>query len=269
MQPRIPGRDFCGVVIEGPANLVGREVWGTGGDVGFTGDGSHAEFMVIPAEAAVPKPGTLTFEEAASVGVNFVTAYEGLVTRAKVQPAETVLVTGARGGVGSAVLELGWALGAKRIAVDRTPSDASASEAANLLGYLSTTQPGGNRTARELTGGRGVDVAFDCLGGEVFDPVLSTLGQAGRQVAITSVGTRRVSFDLRDFYHRSLTLLGVDSRALTVTDCARILNSLLPLFEAGRLKAARIAKRGSLQEARELYAYVSKGGGGKAVLVFD
>jgi NADPH2:quinone reductase len=59
--PRIPGRDFSGVVVEGPPNLLGMEVWGTGGDIGFTRDGSHAEFILIPVEAAVPKPSTLTF----------------------------------------------------------------------------------------------------------------------------------------------------------------------------------------------------------------
>lgn len=267
--PRTPGRDFSGVVVDGPPNLLRMEVWGTGGDVGFTRDGSHAEFILIPADAAVPKPAALTFEEAACVGVNFVTAYEGLVARASVQPGETVLVTGARGGVGSAVLELGQALGARLIAADRTPFDAAGFRNIELAGYVNTTQKQWCDDVREIVGGKGVDVAFDCVGGDLFEPVLSTLSQLGRQVAITSVGSRRVSFDLLDFYHRRLTLLGVDSRALTVTDCARLLNSLSPLFGAGRLKAARIAKRGSLQDAAELYAHAGKGGEGKAVLLFD
>src|SRR5579872_6867735 len=99
--PRTPGRDFAGVIVDGPASLRSMEVWGTGGDVGFTRDGSHAEFIIIPAAAAAPKPKNLSFEEASCVGTNFVTAYEGLVNRAKVQAGETVLVTGARGGVGS------------------------------------------------------------------------------------------------------------------------------------------------------------------------
>ena len=61
--PRIPGRDFAGIVVDGPAGLRGVQVWGTGGDIGFTRDGSHAEFIVIPAEAVVSKPANLTFEE--------------------------------------------------------------------------------------------------------------------------------------------------------------------------------------------------------------
>ena len=267
--PRIPGRDFAGIVVDGPAGLRGVQVWGTRGDIGFTRDGSHAEFIVIPAEAVVSKPANLTFEEAACVGVNFVTAYEGIAARGQVRAGETVLVTGARGGVGQAVLLLGQALGAKLIAVDRKPFDAGAYEGVDLLGYIDTSRQDLHDAVRELTGGKGVGLAFDCVGGELFEPVLSTLARSGRQIVIASVGTRRVSFDLRDFYHSRLTLMGVDSRVLTVTACAKLLNLMAPLFAEGGLKPAKISKRGSLQNARELYSYVSGSGAGKAVFVFD
>ncbi len=265
--PRTPGRDFSGVVVEGPRGFLGREVWGSGGEVGFTRDGSHAQFLTVPSAAAIAKPAKLTFEEAACVGLNFVTAYEGLVARANAQAGETVMVTGARGGVGMAVLQLGEALGAKLIAVDRTSLDVSAFEGVDLAGAANTNDKQWTQAVREMTGGKGVDVVFDCVGGDVFEPALSTLGKQGRQVAITSVSSRRVSFDLLDFYHRRLTLLGVDSRALTVTDCAGILEKLAPLFEKGALRAARIGKRGSLDDAVELYAHAGSGGAGKAVFV--
>ena len=87
--PRTPGRDFAGVVVDGPAALVGMEVWGTGaGTSGLTRDGSHAESIVIPAAAAVRKPLSLKCEEAACAGVNFVTAYEGLVARGRSKRAK-------------------------------------------------------------------------------------------------------------------------------------------------------------------------------------
>src|SRR5260370_5318694 len=117
--PRIPGRDFAGIVVDGPADLLGTEVWGTGGDVGFTRDGTHAEFIVVPVEAVTPKPHSLSFEQAACVGVNFVTAYLGVATRAKVQPGETLLVTGARGGVWAAELRLRQSLKRLLIASER------------------------------------------------------------------------------------------------------------------------------------------------------
>ncbi len=267
--PRVPGRDFAGTVVKGPADLLGVNVWGTGGDIGFTRDGSHAEFIVIPSSAVAPKPANLSVEEAACVGVNFVTAYEGIVVRAKVQAGETLLVTGARGGVGQAVLFLGQALGAKLIAVDRKPLDAGAYEGVDLLGHIDSARHPLGEAVRELTGGKGADVAFDCVGGELFEPVLSTLAPLGRQLVIASVGPRRVSFDLRDFYHRRSTLMGVDSRALTVTDCAQILNLMSPLFVDGRLRPVKISRRGLLRDAHELYSYVNRSGGGKAVFIFE
>jgi len=267
--PRVPGRDFAGIVVDGPANLVGTEVWGTGGDVGFTRDGSHAEFITIPMEAASPKPHNLTFEQAACVGVNFATAYQGLIRCAKLQVNETLLVTGARGGVGSAVLQLGQTLNAKLIAVDRKPFAPEVFEVVKLFGYVDTSQVKLGEAVRQITNETGVDVVFDCVGGELFEPALSTLRPLGRHVAITSVGMRRVSFDLLDFYHRRLTLFGVDSRALTVTNCAKLLASMSPLFEAGRLRPSRISKRGILRDAYELYSFVAEGGDGKAVLITD
>jgi NADPH:quinone reductase len=264
--PRIPGRDFAGIVVDGPTSLLGTEVWGTGGDTGFTRDGSHAEFIVVPVEAVTPKPHSLSFEQAACVGVNFITAYLGLVTRAQLQPGEALLVTGARGGVGSAVLQLGQSLNARLIAVDRKPFAPEAFEELDLLGYVDTSQIPLGDALRQMTSGRGVDVAFDCVGGELFEPVLSSLRQLGRHVAITSVGTRRVSFDLPTFYHRRLSLLGVDSRALTVTDSSKLLAAIAPEFEAGRLKPSPISKRGTLADVRELYVFVDNAGDGKAVL---
>src|SRR5205085_11285448 len=75
--PRTPGRDFAGTVVDGPAEWIGREVWGSGGDIGITRDGSHAGWLLLPAAALRLKPARLTMDEAGSVGVPFVTACEG------------------------------------------------------------------------------------------------------------------------------------------------------------------------------------------------
>jgi NADPH:quinone reductase len=265
--PRTPGRDFAGIAVEGPEDRINTEVWGSGGDIGLTRDGSHAELLVIPAAAISPKPRNLNFDEAACVGVNFLTAYQGLFHCAKLQQGETLLVTGAQGGVGSAVLQLGQTQNAKLIAVDHKPLPAAGIAGVQLLGYVDTSKSDLKEAVRQISGGQGVDVTFDCVGGALFEPVLSTLRQLGRHVAITSVGTRRVSFDLLDFYHRRLTMYGVDSLAIGVTEGARLLASLVPLFEAKLLKPSNIATRGSLDRARELYSVVAGGSSGKVVFV--
>src|ERR1035438_4682044 len=70
--PRNPGRDFAGIVVRGPADLVGREVWGTGGDISRPRNGSHAEYLLLPRTAVTAKPATLSMEAAGTAGLSFV-----------------------------------------------------------------------------------------------------------------------------------------------------------------------------------------------------
>jgi len=102
--PRVPGRDYAGVVERGPAEWVGAKVWGTGGDVGFTRDGTHAQKVTVPVASLRRMPSRLSFDEAASVGVCYVTAWCGVVVAASLQPGETLAVIGAGGGVGGSAL---------------------------------------------------------------------------------------------------------------------------------------------------------------------
>ena len=271
--PRTPGRDFAGVVVDGPSAMIGAEVWGTGGDLGFTRDGTHAELVVAPLQGVRPKPKNLTFEEAAAAGVNFVTAWLGLVDIAGLRRGETVLATGATGGVGSAVTQIAKWKGGRIIAVGRTPIPP---EYQKEYGIDYALVADANRYYRNMidgalrfTQGKGVNITYDCVGGPLFEPCLRTLGQLGRQVNITSAGDRRVSFDLLDFYHRRLSLFGVDSRAYDSEASAAILERLAPGFESGALKPMPVTKRFSLSEAQQAFTQVNDGAiHGKAVFTF-
>src|SRR5262249_22542589 len=117
--PRIPGRDYAGEVVAGPPEWVGAQVWGTGGDVGFTRDGTHAQYLAVPAAALSRKPEVLSFAQAASVGVNFVTAWIGAVEYAAVAPGETIVIVGATGGVGGAVAQIAQRTGARVVGAVR------------------------------------------------------------------------------------------------------------------------------------------------------
>jgi len=267
--PRTPGRDFAGVVVNGPPELTGKEVFGTGGDIGFTRDGSHAEFIVVSAQGVALKPKQLSMEEAASVGVNYLAAYIGLVQRAGVRSGEVVLVTGASGGVGTAVIQLARWKGARVIAVDRRilPPDKLREQGIDLqIDVSSQDYEAMIRQVREFTSGNGANIAFDCVGGPLFEPCLRSLGQSGRQVNIVSVGTRGVSFDLTDFFHRQLTLYGVDTRAYDTVASAEILKQLTSGFESGALRPAQVVSRYSLDQAVEAYREVNSGAKGKVVL---
>src|SRR6184192_3879009 len=117
--PRTPGRDYAGVVVDGPTDWIGREVFGSSGDLGIRRDGTHATHLVVEREAVVEKPKTISWEEAAGIGVPFVTAMEGLRRAGIPKPGETVLVMGANGKVGQAAVQIATWHGARTIGVVR------------------------------------------------------------------------------------------------------------------------------------------------------
>jgi NADPH2:quinone reductase len=264
--PRIPGRDLAGEVVDGTKELVGREVWATGGDIGFTRDGSHAEYIVLPERAARLKPASLSMAEAASAGVNYVTAYTGLITRAQLKEGSTIMVTGAAGGVGSSVIKIAKTRSCRVIAIER---QTMTSDQVRRLGVdlALSSQDDIVSQVSQFTVGRGVDVVFDCVGGSLFEVGLKALGANGRQVSIVSIGTSRVSFDLTDFYHKSLSLFGVDSLALDTIASGEVLEALRPSFEQCRLTPPNIARTCSLEEAPEAYREINRGAAAGKIVI--
>ncbi|MGO1080037.1 quinone oxidoreductase family protein [Inquilinus sp. CA228] len=262
--PRIPGRDFAGIVEAGPAEWIGAEVWGTGGDTGFTRDGSHAELIAIPAAGLRRKPDTLSFDEAASVGVNYMAAWCGLEA-AGLRSGETVLLIGAGGGVGGAAAQIARRLGARVIGADRRPPH----PAAPVLAIAETLIIGAEdlpAAVHAATGGKGADVVFDLVGGVMFRNAVNSLALGGRLVEIAATGQREVSFDLADFYHNESRLFGVDTLKRDLAASAKVLEALTPGFMAGDYRAAPIAEACGLGKAQEAYRKVAAGAAGRIVL---
>jgi len=255
--PRTPGRDFAGVIVEGPHDLLGTQVWGTGGDIGFTRDGSHASHIVLPGKAVQPLPRNLSMQRAATVGVTFVTAWLSLVDAAQLQAGETLLVVGATGGVGKAAMQIAKWKGARIIGTVRRESDraAAAEFGADRVINLGTEDLRSEVLA--ATEGMGASVALDTVGGSMLETCLGTLRRQGRLVAISAPPTEpRVSFNIRDFYHQELRLFGVDSRAFDATACGEILAALTPLFEANKLDIPGAIASYPLREAATAYQQV-------------
>src|ERR1700741_890205 len=117
--PRTPGRDYAGVVIDGPSVWIGREVFGSSGDLGIRRDGTHATHLAVEADAVVEKPKNLSWEEAAGIGVPFVTAMEGFRRAGMPGNGETVLVMGVNGKVGQAAVQIATWHGGRAIGVVR------------------------------------------------------------------------------------------------------------------------------------------------------
>jgi NADPH:quinone reductase len=257
--PRIPGRDFAGIVVAGTSEYPeGTEIFGTGGSLGFSRDGSHAEFIEVPPTAVKPKPKSLTFEQAATVGIPYLTAWRAVVEAASLQPGETILITGTTGAVGDAAARIAKRVcKAKVIGAVRKHLDIVRLQ---LTGYVDDCVDLGSgllaEQVRSRTGERGVDAVVDVVGGALFEPCLKSVALRGRHVAIASQPARKVTFDLIDFYHNESCLIGVDSIKIPFSEVDRILRLLLPYFESGDFAPQKelipVGFDGALDAYREL-----------------
>jgi NADPH2:quinone reductase len=263
--PRTPGRDYAGVVVDGPPEWIGAEVWGTG-DTGFAVDGSHAELIRVPVASLRRKPSTLSHAQAASIGVNFAAAWLGVAEYAGLRPGETLVVIGAGGGVGGAAVQIGRRIGARVIGIDRSapPEDAPAARMAERI----VTPPPAEAAAtiRELTNGRGADVVLNTVGGPTFEPSLAMLAHRGRLAVLASPGQPRQSFDLLDFYHNESQLLGVDTLKRDLVASAALLDGIAPGFEDHSFLPPVIAHSFGLEDAAGAYRSVTAGARGRVVI---
>jgi NADPH:quinone reductase-like Zn-dependent oxidoreductase len=263
--PRVPGRDYSGVVVDGPKEWLNQEVFGTGGDVGFTRDGTHAEYIAVPIDSLVRKPESLSNEQAACVGVTFVTARCAL-EYAQLTKADTIAVFGANGGVGGAAIQIAKQIGARVIGIHRDNAGlTSAAKLADVL--LDSRDPEMGLQLRAHTAGRGADVNFNAAGGPVFGLALDLLAHRGRQVEITFPAERRVTFDLVNFYHNESQLLGLDTLKRDLTAAARILKELRQGFDSGIYQPPMVSKTFALADAQQAYELVVKGERGRVVLL--
>ncbi len=171
-------------------------------------DGTFAEAIQVPATQVFPKPAHLGWAEAAALGVNHLTAWRMLFSKARLQPWETVLVFGIGGGVSLAGLQLAKAIGARAIVTSR---DAAKLERARALGADHGINGKTQDVAREvlaLTGGRGVDVVFENVGEAVWPSAMKSLVRGGRLVTCGATSGDQPAADLRRIFIRQLQILG-------------------------------------------------------------
>ena len=180
--PFTPGLDIAGEVAAlgpGVTNLnIGDAV------VGGARLGGFADYAVLSAEALKPKPARLSFAEAAAYGAAYLTAYVALVRRARVEPGEWVLVHGAAGGVGLAAVDLAKALGARVIAASASDDKLATVRALYAPDAIVNVTEGFREQVKAITGGRGADVIYDPVGGDVFDESVRCIAFDGRLLVI-------------------------------------------------------------------------------------
>lgn len=254
--PRTPGRDFAGVVVEGPRGLVGREVFGSSGDLGIRRDGTHATHLLVEAAGLVEKPPGLSLVEAAGIGVPFVTAQEGYRRAGVPKAGETVLILGLNGKVGQAAAQIATWAGARVIGVVRR-AEPYAGHATGEVEVVDASAGDVAARLRDMTDGRGADIVFNTVGEPYHEAGTKALAVAGRMIVIASL-RQTVPFDLFAFYRGRHTYVGIDTLALSTIATADILRDLVPGFAAGKLRPFEIRPEGlyPLDRAREAYAAV-------------
>lgn len=170
------GVDVAGTVVSGPGFTPGQRV------AGVVPHGAAAEQAVIPAMFTFPLPDSMSFDEGAALPMNYLTAHFALAERGDLEAGETVLVHGAAGGVGTATLQVAKGYGARTIAVVSTEEKGAFAKAAGADEVV--LLDGFRDAVSELTGGRGVDIVLDVVGGDAFTDSLRTLAPLGRVLVV-------------------------------------------------------------------------------------
>jgi NADPH:quinone reductase-like Zn-dependent oxidoreductase len=193
----------CRACLSGRDNLCRQY-----GILGEHRDGGYGELLVVPRQNIAPYPGDLSFPEAASGLLTFLTAWQMLVDKAAVRPGETVLVQGAGSGVGVAAVQIARLHGARVIAT------AGSDDKLVRLRELGAEATINYRTAdfvaevKKLTGRRGVDVVFEHVGGATFEGSVRAVASGGRIVTCGATSGFEPKVDLRHIFFRQIAVYG-------------------------------------------------------------
>lgn len=255
--PRTSGRDYAGVVIDGPTNMIGREVFGSSGDLGIRRDGTHATHLAVEADAVVEKPKNLSWAEAAGIGVPFVTAIEGFRRAGMPERQETVLVFGVTGKVGQAAVQIASWRGARLIGVARK-NETYPGHSNGPVEMIDASTTDVAARVRELTDGKGANIVFNTVGDPYFQAAHKSLALRGRQILIAAID-RIVQFNILEFYRGQHSYFGIDSLGLSSTATGAVLRELTSGFLSEHLKPFPIKPNAiyPLEQARAAFVAVA------------
>ncbi|MGZ3182885.1 MAG: NAD(P)H-quinone oxidoreductase [Telluria sp.] len=261
----LPGLEVAGEVVEpaGPFNksdLVCALVQG----------GGYAEYCTAPAEQCLPVPRGLTMAEAASLPETFFTVWSNVFDRCRLAPGETLLVQGGSSGIGVTAIQLAAALGHRVFATAGSEEKCRACEQLGAERGINYKTEDFAAVVKELTGGNGVDVILDMVGGDYVQRELDCLADDGRLGLIAFLGGAKANLDLSQVLRRRLTITGSTLRPRAVAFKAAIARALReqawPLLEAGRVRPV-VYRTFPLEQAAAAHALMESGAHvGKIVL---
>ncbi len=237
--PAPPGwpADIPGLEYAGEVDVVGPGVtrWHPGDRVmGLVGGGAHAEAVVVTQHEALPIPDGLSFSEAAAIPEAFLTAYDALVTRGRLQGGERVLIHAVGSGVGTAAVQLARQLGATVWGTSRTAAKLERTKAYGLEHAIDTSAV---RFPEAV--GQPMDIVIDMLGGPAFADNLEVLAPRGRLILLGFLAGTRSTVDLTPLVHKRLEVIGSVMRSRGLDERAPLVHEfterVLPWFSQGLL----------------------------------
>ncbi|MBU6155959.1 MAG: NADPH:quinone oxidoreductase family protein [Alphaproteobacteria bacterium] len=233
--PHTPGMEIAGVI-----EALGEDTGAlkVGQRVLAQAPGGFAEAAVVAPALIVPIPDRMSFAQAAAFRVNYLTALHGLQDRARLAPGETLLVTGAAGGVGLAAVQLGALMGARVIACASTGEKRVFARSHGATEVIDTALEGWRDRLKALTGGKGPNVIFDPVCGPLFEPAFRSVAWGGRHLVVGFAGGPIPSLPANLTLMKGAGLLGVDVRQFMMFEWQRAaahVATLLSWVEEGRL----------------------------------
>jgi putative PIG3 family NAD(P)H quinone oxidoreductase len=243
----IPGLDFAGEVagLGAPtspalASPPGARRWSVGDRVmGLVAGGACAEYVVTHGDTAIAVPEGWSFVEAAAVPEVFLTAYDALIRQMRLTAGESVLIHAVSSGVGTAAVQLARAWGARTLGTSRSAEKLGRAAPLGLDVAIDTSREDFADAVQRGTGGRGVDVVLDLVGGPALEGNLKALTVRGRMIVVGLTAGRTAPLDLGLVLHKRLTIVGTALRSRSLEEKAALTRDfereVMPLLAAGRV----------------------------------
>lgn len=258
--------DLPGLEVSGTVAALGEGVsqWRVGDTVcALTPGGGYAQFCAAPAAHCLPIPAGFDLAQAAALPETFFTVWINVFERAGLKPGETLLVQGGASGIGVTAIQLARAFGSRVFATAGSPEKCAACERLGAERAVNYRSEDFGEVVKQLTGGKGVDVILDMVGGDYIQRELKCLANDGRLSIIAFLGGSKTTLDMADVLYRRLTITGSTLRPRSIEYKAQVAQALRekvwPLLERGQIKPV-IHQVFPLDQAAAAHALMESGG---------
>jgi NADPH:quinone reductase len=254
----IPGLEFAGEVAELGA---GATYWEKGDRVfGLTPGGAHAEYVIVEEGRLAAVPGGMDWGTAAAIPEVFITAYDAMISQAKMRPGEKVLIHAVGSGVGIAAVQIARAFGGVPYGTSRTPDKIERAKQFGLEAGCVIDDKLSQLEAftKKATNGEGFNVVLDLVGGPYVGASIKALAQRGRIMLIATMAGNEISLQLGQVLGKRAHLIGTILRARPVEEIAEVMRAfgehVVPLFAAGKLGPV-VDKTFPISDIQEAHRY--------------